>query len=232
MNTNVPQDVIDLVVEHAENGNWPEFDAAIELLRAQRAGGEAVAYVLSDKLRILQHCGTLHVNLHRVLGQQIKPPSEYTALYTQPQPSLDFAAGMMKAAEICEAEAEGSFAIAKSKVVTANGRDTHNAAGFGATNCAALIRAAIPKESADALKEYVRPYVEILKAAKCPNCDGSGAIPVETVRVGMGCCGVPNPDNSCCGNAIPIPEPYMELQECQWCSERTAIVNSVLEGKL
>jgi hypothetical protein len=37
MTTNLPQDVIDLVVEHAENGNWPEFDAAIELLRHQLA---------------------------------------------------------------------------------------------------------------------------------------------------------------------------------------------------
>jgi hypothetical protein len=47
MTTNVPQDVIDLVVEHAENGNWPEFDAAIELLRAQRQQGSEpdVVYV-------------------------------------------------------------------------------------------------------------------------------------------------------------------------------------------
>jgi hypothetical protein len=108
----------------------------------QRAGGEAVAY--------LDFNGELKPTRHGVITMK-----KGDNLYTEPQPTLDFAAGMMKAAEICEAEAEGSFAIAKSKVVTANGRDTHNAAGFGATNCAALIRSAIPNESADALKEYV-----------------------------------------------------------------------------
>jgi hypothetical protein len=48
--------VIDLVVEHAENGNWPEFDAAIELLRAQRQQGAEPDGELCDCTHTVNHC--------------------------------------------------------------------------------------------------------------------------------------------------------------------------------
>lgn len=43
--------------------------------------------------------------------------------------------------------------------------------------------------------------LELLKAAKCPNCDGSGAY------------------------MINMSSTNAELQQCQWCAERKALVS-------
>jgi hypothetical protein len=224
MTTNVPQDVIDLVVEHAENGNWPEFDAAIELLRAQRQQGAEPDGELCDCTHTVNHC--TDADNCRVVKKLVAYGKATHGLAdtkaTPPQANALVAAAYMKAA-----------ALLRERISPNDAMDEAEERLYDTLEKSAqIIEEAIPADAEAALLEYVRPYVEILKAAKCPNCDGSGAIPVETVRVGMGCCGMPNPDNSCCGNAIPIHEPDMEFQECQWCSERTAIVNSVLgEGK-
>ena len=42
---------------------------------------------------------------------------------------------------------------------------------------------------------------ELLKAADCPNCDGSGSIPVQVA-------------------SYQLAEPDWEQQQCQWCDER------------
>jgi hypothetical protein len=63
--------------------------------------------------------------------------------------------------------------------------------------------------------------VGLLTVAKCPNCDGSGAIARETVIAVPGCCGRPLGSGECCGDPIPVPELSMELEQCQWCYERS-----------
>jgi hypothetical protein len=226
MTTNVPQDVLeDALLAGFEVFKRPDgsegietFDAGENItddllkflqLRDQRQqGAEPVLYARSNEL-----AEPILTERQVMLTVQNVPDDIYDApLYrSPPQANALVAAAYRKAAETV-------FNTATVMPVDQLTRKIFSDA----------VMAAIPADAEAALLEYVRPYVEILKAAKCPNCDGSGAIPVETVRVGMGCCGMPNPDNSCCGNAIPIPEPDMELQECQWCSERTAIVNSVL----
>lgn len=50
---------------------------------AQNEQQEAV-YVLTENLNKVRKFGSLHVNLHSCLGQQIKSSSEYTALFTSP----------------------------------------------------------------------------------------------------------------------------------------------------
>jgi DnaJ-class molecular chaperone len=63
--------------------------------------------------------------------------------------------------------------------------------------------------------------VGLLTVAKCPNCDGSGAVARESIRVAPGCCGRPLASGECCGDPIPVPELSMELEQCQWCYERS-----------
>ena len=46
--------------------------------------------------------------------------------------------------------------------------------------------------------------IQLLKVAKCPNCDGSGTI-VSSV--------------DCCGE-------IQDIEQCQWCYERNKIINA------
>lgn len=56
----------------------------------------------------------------------------------------------------------------------------------------------------------------------CPfnKCDGSGIIYVGTCRTVAGCCGRPNRDGSCCGNAIPVQVEDCEAAHCE-CDSMT-----------
>ena len=64
-----------------------------------------------------------------------------------------------------------------------------------------------------------------LKNAKCPDCDGSGAIVVETMRTGTRWV-----DD---GNGNPLPEPVPEtdydVEPCQWCYEKDLLLSKKLE---
>jgi hypothetical protein len=152
MTTNVPQDVIDytLVRDVAKmyGLDYNKLSAAYrELLRTQRQqGAEPVAD--DDSQMLVRHAlGCLlealkssdrearlnNMDATKIVGEAIDFLKSYT---TPPQPTLDFAAGMMKAAEICTQQ--DGFEPAES------------------WECEKAILSAIPKESADALKEYVR----------------------------------------------------------------------------
>lgn len=58
----------------------------------------------------------------------------------------------------------------------------------------------------------VKELEALLKAAKCPNCDGSGVVQIE-VPIHQ-CCNQPWPSGECCG----------EVEQCQWCAEREALI--------
>jgi hypothetical protein len=118
-------------------------------LREQRAGGEAV---------FGYYWQTVHEKSGQVVNSgfvkewegDLRQPDkldgyfiEATPLCRQPQPALDFAAGMMKAAEIIRAKVDPD----KTQISEQwNGL---------CNDFADEILSAIPKESADALKEYV-----------------------------------------------------------------------------
>lgn len=67
----------------------------------------------------------------------------------------------------------------------------------------------------------IEEAVELLRIAKCPNCDGSGGI--ATSDIGFGCCGEPLGNGECCGNAIP--EMIAGFEQCQWCAEKDELVS-------
>lgn len=88
------------------------------------------------------------------------------------------------------------------------------------------LKEATPQSQADKANEQdaVNDALALLKAAKCPNCDGSGfTVDVRTIAVAS-CCGNANKDGSCCGNAIPVPEQEQYQVQCQWCAERSALI--------
>jgi hypothetical protein len=168
--SNVPQDVIDdavaakllmrgylgeLVSPWKEDTDLSEYLMKFLQLRAQRQQGSEPVYQMQA---VDGHWVTLDKEHYE--GVVNDTTFQTRILYTA---TPDMVAGLVMAAEICEQEAEGSFSIAKSKVVTANGRDTHNAAGFGAKNCAALIRSAIPADGEAALRE--RDFEMCMKVA-------------------------------------------------------------------
>jgi hypothetical protein len=148
MTTNVPQDVIDdidaaykQVCGEAVKGLAPhvyEIGHAFSQLRAKRAGGEAVDIPVESIGKVLAEVMELAVANG---ANSVSMPDHYVEIAgwlsgikpdTQPQPALDFAAGMMKAAEIV-AKHETDWDLAHEEILSA-----------------------IPKESADALKDYVR----------------------------------------------------------------------------
>lgn len=77
--------------------------------------------------------------------------------------------------------------------------------------------------------ELVRANQEIaalkrlVRSAKCPNCDGSGAIiRMHTVTTAE-CCGNYTKHGECCNDPMPVrhDEPYPE--QCEWCAMQTAL---------
>jgi hypothetical protein len=66
-------------------------------------------------------------------------------------------------------------------------------------------------------------------AAECGECNGSGVIEVQVERTVPGCCGRPNADGSCCGNAVPELVPDVETAPCPDCIEiRQVIAKAVV----
>jgi hypothetical protein len=53
--------------------------------------------------------------------------------------------------------------------------------------------------------------------AICKCCDGEGRILIERVGCTQGCCGNPNRDGSCCGNGVPVPYQYQDVESCGYC---------------
>jgi hypothetical protein len=158
MTTNVPQDVIDLVVEHAENGNWPEFDAAIELLRAQRQqGAEPVAWLVkfSDRTKLVSFTKeqTDYLAMHG--------SAQVTPLYTTPpQANALVAAAYRKAAELIMPK-EGGYVSPKLRHLTA-------AADEVSKLNAEIILNSIPADAEAALREVIADAV----AAGADNIEG------------------------------------------------------------
>lgn len=73
--------------------------------------------------------------------------------------------------------------------------------------------------------------IDLLRLAKCPNCDGSGAIPVQTshrqyVTREMAL-------DACCpemeGSLYSDDE--WDYEPCQWCDERSRIIKKYDESK-
>ena len=62
--------------------------------------------------------------------------------------------------------------------------------------------------------------IMLLKVAKCPNCDGSGAI--MQGHIDSTCCGEPLGTGECCGNAIP--DMVWEAEQCQGCAEKMELI--------
>lgn len=54
---------------------------------------------------------------------------------------------------------------------------------------------------------------ELSGLVSCPNCPDQGWYPVELTTAG--CCGCPNADGSCCGNAVPVL--VQEQEQCEFC---------------
>jgi hypothetical protein len=143
MTTNVPQDVIDLVVEHAENGNWPEFDAAIELLRAQRQqGAEPVAVkALCEKLMMsAQKDLFTRDQIANLLGGWSAVEAGFMS--TPPQANALVAAAYRKAAEIAKKYTEGGVGSMRDVVMITT-----------ADSIREEILAAIPADPEAALRE-------------------------------------------------------------------------------
>jgi len=67
--------------------------------------------------------------------------------------------------------------------------------------------------------------ITLLKIAQCPNCDGSGAIIHIGIGTEAGCCGNLLDTGECCGNAIPVPVPIEEFEQCQWCAETKELIS-------
>jgi hypothetical protein len=138
MTTNVPQDVIDDIEQTIFNEDLKPRDRLQRIyvrlpeLRAQRAGGEAVYQVqgVEGEWRTIEKDAYEQLRDCTVFETRI--------LYTQPQPTLDFAAGMVKAAEICD------------EIVKAHPADWE---GVGAINCRDSILDAIPADAEAALRE-------------------------------------------------------------------------------
>jgi hypothetical protein len=82
------------------------------------------------------------------------------------------------------------------------------------------------QEAVMRLERENKKLTELLKVAKCPSCDGSGAVQVQvseryTVTRDMAIdAGDPSMEGA------TFSEDEWELQQCQWCDERnTAIKN-------
>lgn len=73
-------------------------------------------------------------------------------------------------------------------------------------------------------KKCIIPDVmfSLLKNAKCPDCDGSGTIVVETMRTGTRWVDDGN------GNPLPepVPEPDYDIEPCRWCYERDSLLSN------
>lgn len=69
--------------------------------------------------------------------------------------------------------------------------------------------------------------IALLKVAKCPNCDGSGGIVHVVIGTEVGCCGNLLPTGECCGNAVPVPVPIEEYEQCQWCAEVKGLIDAI-----
>jgi len=68
--------------------------------------------------------------------------------------------------------------------------------------------------------------ITLLKMASCPNCDGTGGIIRTSIGTEAGCCGEFLPTGECCGNAIPVPVPVEEYEQCQWCAEVKELIDN------
>jgi hypothetical protein len=134
MTTNVPQDVIDSIEIAAKEADWERFDSAIAQLRAQRQqGAEPDGYFYEEISGTKGHFfGDISDNTK---WQVEHNDMKLTPFWLTARPTLDFAAGMMKAAEICENYA-GIMSLAEYRAI--------------GHHCVSSIKAAIPKESADA----------------------------------------------------------------------------------
>jgi hypothetical protein len=56
--------------------------------------------------------------------------------------------------------------------------------------------------------------IALLEVAKCPNCDGTGAISRA----------VPVPSGRCDDMGWDIPDFQQEVEQCQWCHERAKVL--------
>ena len=69
----------------------------------------------------------------------------------------------------------------------------------------------------EAMQQYaereIKPLIELLKMAKCPNCDGSGAIAHKIAVSKI----APDPNT---GEPIMISDEDIDFEQCQWCYER------------
>ena len=81
----------------------------------------------------------------------------------------------------------------------------------GSTNSSIVLTATLVSVIMEKVEQYAqqvsRPLIEILKVAYCPNCDGSGAIPINT-----------NPGDQ-------------DWEQCQWCYERELLLKEQEEKK-
>jgi hypothetical protein len=57
--------------------------------------------------------------------------------------------------------------------------------------------------------------------AVCGTCNGAHQIQVEVETVGHGCCGRFLSSGECCGNAVPVPLPSVDVQPCPDCAPPT-----------
>lgn len=173
MTTNVPQDVIDdlelvRAVLQGFQDCMPKSDGLaayrrlkeyFDQLRDQRACGEVVepvAWMHNSPNRVdviateVKELLEKVYRQHRTTSYIERPPVRTAEHYTIPlfKTTLDWTAGMMKAAEIIRAKVDPD----KTQISEQwNGL---------CNDFADDILSAIPKESADALKEYVRPLLE------------------------------------------------------------------------
>jgi len=65
-----------------------------------------------------------------------------------------------------------------------------------------------------------------LAVAKCINCGGVGYTVTEEVRTAHGCDG----SEQMCQQVCPVPEPYQEQHQCQWCDELNTAIQNEIEG--
>lgn len=61
-------------------------------------------------------------------------------------------------------------------------------------------------------------------ASECGECNGKGVIEIERTRAVPECCGQSNRDGSCCGNAVPAPEAYVDQAPCPDCADIHAVI--------
>lgn len=74
-----------------------------------------------------------------------------------------------------------------------------------------------------ALTERVKELKVLLKIAKCPNCDGSGAIPVPIVVSGSRQISETEFEQT--------QEVKWEPEQCQWCDEKTKLLAPTERGE-